>query len=193
MKIDPFSPVLHSCYHDLAYRSMLVVGPDRVGKTTLVQHLSSMTGLPSFKCPSEKEIFKTGGSETLTFDYMLTHFLDQTGYNFISDRSYPCEFVYSRVFNRKTNDALLKSIDYKHASLGTVIVYVYSADEPEEEDDLVPPGMYGQIKNGYDIFCSQTKCKVIRIETSQMLAAYKTGLDVSLEFASKIILEVLKS
>ncbi len=83
--------------------SILVVGPDRVGKTTLVQHMSRITGIPAFKCPSEKQIFKDGGRSSLAFDYTLTHFMEQTGVRFISDRAYPCEWVYSQVFDRDTD------------------------------------------------------------------------------------------
>ena len=48
--------------------SLIVIGPDRVGKTTLVKHLSEMTGIPSFKCPTEKQIFQDGGRSSLVFD-----------------------------------------------------------------------------------------------------------------------------
>jgi energy-coupling factor transporter ATP-binding protein EcfA2 len=169
---------------------VLVVGPDRVGKTTLVQHMSNITKVPAFKCPSEKQIFKQGGRSSLAFDYTLTHFIQQTGYRFISDRAYPCEWVYSRVFKRETDDELLQRIDEAHANLGTKILYVHSIDQPKEEDDLVPSDMYWDVSLMYQTFCGWTNCEVVTVDTSWMLKAFQTGGDIS-ESVAKEVLEML--
>lgn len=166
--------------------SLLVVGPDRVGKTTLVRHLSAMSGVPAFKCPSEKQIFKEGGRSSLAFDYTLTHFLAQTDYRFISDRGYPCEWVYSRVFKRDTDDQLLELIDAAHANLGTQILYVHSMDPPTEEDDLVPKEMYWDVSLRYQSFIGWTECNVLSVDTSQMLQAYRNGGDISKHVAEEV-------
>lgn len=163
--------------------SIIVEGPDRVGKTTVVQHISKMAHIPAFKCPSEKEIFKNGGAETLAFDLTLTHFLKQTNYRFVSDRGYPSERVYSRVFNRESADKMLSEIDYQHMQLGTKILYLYSSIEPTEKDDIVPDGMYHTIKREYDRFSTWTGCRVTAVDTYPMLKAYQLGHDISKEFA----------
>jgi hypothetical protein len=167
--------------------SLLVVGPDRVGKTTLVRHLSRLTGIPSFKCPSEKQIFKDGGRSSLAFDYTLTHFMHQTGYRFISDRAYPCEWVYSRVFKRETDDRLLEMIDAAHANLNTKILYVHSMEEPQEEDDLVPKEMYWDVSLQYQSFAGWTGCDVTTVDTSRMLQAYRDGGDISRAVAEEVL------
>lgn len=169
---------------------VLVVGPDRVGKTTLVQHMSNITKVPAFKCPSEKQIFKDGGRSSLAFDYTLTHFIQQTGYRFISDRAYPCEWVYSRVFNRETDGDLLERIDAAHANIGTKILHVYSSEPPHEEDDLVPADMYWDVVLGYQSFMMWTNCEVITIDTASMLKKFRAGGDISLDTAH-ICLEML--
>lgn len=166
--------------------SVIVVGPDRVGKTTIVSLLSKIFGIPSFKCPTEKQIFKDGGRSSLVFDYNLTHFLKQTNYLFISDRGYPCEWVYSRVFKRETDRPLLAMIDANHAMLGTQILYLYSSVPPIEEDDLVPAEKYWDVKNTYDEFAKATSCKVIAYDTAKMLKAYQEGGDISNEVADEI-------
>lgn len=149
--------------------SILIVGPDGVGKTTVAKRMSEVTGIPTFKCPAEKRIFREGGRASLAFDYMLTHFLSQTGYRFISDRAYPCELVYSKVFGRETDWKLLNEIDESHANLGTRILYLYSSVLPTEPDELVPSEMYWNVKDGYNYFRVWTDCAVFSYDTAQSL------------------------
>jgi energy-coupling factor transporter ATP-binding protein EcfA2 len=167
--------------------SILVVGPDRVGKTTIVKHLSEILNIPSFKCPAEKSIFKEGGRSSLAFDYTLTHFLSQTGHRFVSDRAYPCEWVYSAVFGRETDDVLLECIDSMHESLGTKILYLYSSVTPTEEDDLVPKERYHDVVKGYNDFCEWTKASVTAVDTKDMLDSFKNDWDTSFAVARRCI------
>lgn len=168
--------------------SLLVVGPDRVGKTTLVKHMSEMTGMPAFKCPSEKEIFRHGGRSSLVFDYTLTHFLQQTDFRFISDRAYPCEWVYSQVFDRETDGELLKRIDEAHAKMGTIIIFVQSSEPPKEEDDLVAKEDYQKIRLKYQQFAQfWTQCQVITVDTAKMLEVFQNGGDISKDVAEDIL------
>lgn len=167
--------------------SLLIIGPDRVGKTTLAGKLSKLSGIPTFKCPSEKQIFKQGGRSSLAFDYTLTHFLSQTGYRFISDRAYPCEWVYSRVFGRDSDDQLLHLIDEAHANLGTVILLVRSSTVPREEDDLVSKEDYPRVLDMYDRFRQWTSCEVLTVDTARMLQAYHDGGDISEQVAEDVL------
>ena len=166
--------------------SILVVGPDGVGKTTVCQQMSGMTGIPVWKCPSEKEIFKGrqfSDGKSLVFDYQLANFLEITGYRIISDRGYPCEWVYSRIFDRVTDEELLEMIDGRHADLRTKILYLFSSQLPTREDDLVPTEKYWDVKAGYDAFAEWSDCEVYAIDTCEMLEAYGKGEDLSREFA----------
>lgn len=165
--------------------SVLVEGPDRVGKTTLVSHLSHMLDLPTFKSPNEREVFKHGGRQSLVFDYGLTHFLTQTNHHFIADRSYVSEWVYSRVFKRDTDHELLERIDLAHSLLGTRVLYIVSSVEPVEKDDLVPDGMYDQVVQGYREFLEWTSCRVYGIDTSLMLEEFTRGGDISPQVAQR--------
>ena len=149
--------------------SLIVIGPDGVGKTTIARHISRELRVPMFKCPSEKTIFVHGGRESLTFDHMLTYFLEQTGYRFISDRGYPCEWVYSKVFGRKSNPYLIEEIDARHAGLGTKILYLYSSERPYEEDEIVPMDRYEEIRAAYDLFSSRSKCEVTSFDMAGSL------------------------
>jgi GTPase SAR1 family protein len=169
-------------------RSVIVVGPDGVGKTTVVKELSRRLKIPSFKCPSEKEIFRTGGRSSLVFDYTLTHFLRQTGFSFVSDRGHPCEWVYSSVFGRETDMEMLSMIDTQHALLGTRVLYLYSSVLPFEEDDIVPSERYYDIRDAYDNFMGWTECNVTAMDTAMMLTEYHVhSRDVSGTFAAQAI------
>jgi hypothetical protein len=119
------------------------------------------------------------------FDYNLTHFLRQTGHRFVSDRGYPCEWVYSSVFGRETDLPLLRMIDRAHADLGTRILYLYSSVPPFEDDDIVPRDRYGDIQDEYDEFCRWTECdSVTAIDTARMLTEHhRNHRDVSGQFA----------
>lgn len=167
--------------------SIIVVGPDRVGKTTTVKHISERLGVPSFKCPAEKRIFKEGGRSSLAFDYTLTHLLQQTGFRFVSDRGYPCEWTYSKVFGRETDEHLLELIDVSHAHLGTKILYLYSSKPPREEDDIVPAEKYEDIRRTYDKFAEWSACKVTSIDVCDMLDAFAEGDDISRSVAKQCI------
>lgn len=149
--------------------NIMVVGPDGVGKTTIVEELSERLGIPSFKFPSEQEVFRKGQRGQLLFDLGLAHFLQQTGLRYISDRGYPCEWVYAGVFDRETDVDTLRTIDQKHAEIGTKILYLYSSVLPEEKDELVPDEFYFKVKNGYDRFVCWTQCRVYQYDTAGSL------------------------
>lgn len=175
--------------------SILVEGPDGVGKTTVCAHMSEMTGIPVFKAPSEKQIFREGGRQSLAFDHTLVSFLEQTGYRFISDRCYISELVYSKVFGRETDMGLLRLIDNAHARLGTRVLYLYSSELPAREDDLVPAEKYWDVKAAYDAVFEEWSHigagrpgllpagYAVQLDTAEMLRAYQEGGDTSREFA----------
>ena len=179
--------------------SILVEGPDGVGKTTVCAHMSEMTGIPVFKAPSEKRIFREGGRQSLAFDHTLVSFLEQTGYRFISDRCYISELVYSKVFGRETDMGLLRLIDDAHARLGTMVLYLYSSELPAREDDLVPTEKYWDVKAGYDAVFKEwshiggygpggpSPSYAVQLDTAEMLRAYQGGGDISREFATKCL------
>jgi AAA domain len=170
--------------------SIIVIGPDGVGKTTVCAHLSAMTGIPVWKSRIEKRIFKgelskfaDGGS--LVFDIQFADLIYQTGCRFISDRGYPCEKVYAQVFGRKTDEGLLTAIDQSHEEVGTKILYLYSSVLPTREDDLVPSAKYWDVKAAYDKFVEWTGLDGIAGDTHEMLRVYQEGGDMSLQFAQE--------
>lgn len=152
--------------------TIIVCGPDGVGKTPIAHAMAHQLGVPYFKVSIEKAIFRREqGPETLWFDLLLTQFLEQADCGMVSDRGYPCEWVYSQVFKRETDHSRLREIDECHAALGTKVVVLYSSETPTKVDELVPRELYGDILDRYREFMRWTRCDVMRYDTSKSLAA----------------------
>jgi len=164
--------------------SILVEGPDCVGKTTLCKQMSELTGIPVWKCPAEKDIFRGGaGGVSLWFDLHLANLLDQTAYRIISDRSFLSEAVYAQVFGRQTDAELLDVIELRHYNIGTKVLYVHSSELPHQEDDLVPKERYWDVKRAYDAYLTDCLLEAVAVDTASMLRAYREGGDISRDVA----------
>ncbi len=145
-------------------QAIFVVGPDTVGKTTVTTVLSSMLGLPRFKCPAEKEMFRTATfREHLSFDLFLPHFVSQTRSGFVSDRGYPCEFAYSRALGRETDTERLERIDELWAERDALIVILLKGDYAGSNDDLVDDETLRRVHEGYLDFAAWTRSKFMVI------------------------------
>lgn len=147
-------------------RIIIFDSPDRTGKTNIAQGLSSEFHIPYFKMPgNEKMHWREGTFQTsLEFDqtYAL-EFLRQTGYSVIMDRAWPSEWVYSVVFQRKTNSKLLSELDEAYAQLGAWIVVPLRMTY-EIPDDLVPLEKQRDLHDMYNEFCDRfTMCNTVRI------------------------------
>lgn len=139
-------------------RTILFGGPDGVGKTKVSTMLSEMTGIPRFKCPAEKEMFRDNSfKDFLAFDMFLPHFVEQTGTSFISDRSYVCEWAYARALGRKTDSERLRRIDDLWAERGAHIVVLLRKSYDHVEDDLVENSVLPVIHDAYLEFCDWTE------------------------------------
>jgi hypothetical protein len=154
------------------------VGLDRTGKTTISKEFSNLTDIPYFKNPSEKKIFKN--DNLLALNYVaptIYEICKQTDYSFIFDRGFPCEYAYSKAYNRETDYDLIFEIDRKFSFLNTTIIL---CDKPNLfdnfQDDLVQKDKIKDIQKYYKEFINKTKCKVLYLDTSD------ENLDSQLKF-----------
>ena len=133
--------------------AIFIVGPDGSGKTEVSTAISGLTGLPRFKCPSEKEWFRQRSfNGYLGFDLLLPHFVAQTGRGFVSDRGYPCEWVYSQAYGRMSDRAGLNRIDELWKDRGGRIVVLARRDYSHIEDDLIETDMLPRLHDLYEKF-----------------------------------------
>ena len=142
-------------------------GPDGCGKTNMAHGLSGKIGAPYFKNKDEWKHFQDDPSyfvNALTYgDPYFLSYLEQTGASVILDRSYPSEWVYSRVFGRETNTTALEFIDRKYAELGTKIIIPFRTCYSNVVDQFssVTPEKLSRIDSEYRDFARWTKCETL--------------------------------
>jgi len=149
---------------------LVLEGCDRCGKTEIAKELSSQLCIPSFKNTGE---WKTDLSDPSYFKNLLLYggtflidFILQTKPKAIFDRYYPSEWVYSRAFNRETDNEILGKIDEKFAEAGGKIIICRRKSYDGIQDDLhayVDSKVLERLDKLYDEFTNWTKCEVLTI------------------------------
>ena len=145
-------------------------GPDRCGKSEIAATLSRHVGIPVFKNSGEwftdlrdPSYFKNLLIYGATF---LADFLQQTGSSVIMDRNYASEWVYSKYFNRETDDVVLRKVDEKFAEAGGRIVICRRKSYNGIRDDLhdyVDADALKGIDALYEEFTQWTRCETVTI------------------------------
>ena len=81
------------------------------------------------------------------------------------DRWYPSEWVYSRVFNRETDDDALEKIDEFVSKLKALIILPYrtSYNGIKDQFESITNDKMKEIDLMYKYFASWTKCKMMRL------------------------------
>ena len=145
---------------------IIMEGPDGCGKTEIGKVLSHTLLIPYFKVSSEKQNWRKGKfKEALEFDQTyISEFIEQVKPSVIIDRAWPSEFVYSKVFKRETNHAVLRRVDDKFAELGAVVVLCLRRNyEGARIDELVQWRHLHDLHDGYLEFAEWTRCKTVTL------------------------------
>lgn len=151
----------------MAQQVIMLVGPDRCGKTEIAKELSKRTGISRFKASTEHDTYFNGLSgflnQLLYADPRAFDLAKQIGFSMIMDRAYPCEKVYSKVFNRETDEKVLDIMDKRWASLGTKIIICYRSSYKGIVDDLdsnIDETVLQKLSDEYLQFSLWTNCEV---------------------------------
>lgn len=142
---------------------LIIEGPDRCGKTTIGCELKKHLNIPYFKNSDEHKYFLSDPSyfknAVKYVDTYFASYLKQSNASVILDRSYPSEWVYSRVFNRSTYDDVLNELDESHSKLGTKIIITYknNYDDTNDQYQSINENIL-KIHNQYIEFSKWTKC-----------------------------------
>ena len=138
------------------------------GKTEISKALSRKLELPYFKASSEHETYLNQPDkfiQQLRFaDTRMLDFLKQTGHSVVFDRAWPCEFAYSRVFNRGTDDEVLEKIDAGMATLAARVIVCHRTSYKGIVDDIDPTtteARLTKLDDAYMTFSAWTKCKTM--------------------------------
>ena len=88
-----------------------------------------------------------------------------TGTSVVLDRSYPSEWVYSRVYNRITDHEALTYVDDLAAKVGVKIVIPYRTSYEGMHDDMhdIDCKAMQKISDMYAEFIIWTKCETLRL------------------------------
>lgn len=147
-----------------------IEGSDMTGKTQIALELSRRTNIPYFKNSGE---WFTDLRDPSYFKNLLTYgatfmadFLCQTRASAIMDRNYASEWVYSRYFNRETNEEVLRRVDEKFAEAGGRIIICRRKSYNGIRDDLhsyVDSHALEGLDALYEEFTRWTRCEVLTI------------------------------
>ena len=149
---------------------MLIIfeGPDGCGKTNIAEEVGKRLGVSVYKSGKEHDIFHEPEGQYLSLkwaNYEMIKLLETTKASVIFDRFFPSEWVYSQVFNRKSDLDLVKKYDEWWSSLGGIIIWL---DKPkmDVEDELIPSSKYNEIRKKYFDYMKDTKCSLLYLDTS---------------------------
>lgn len=164
-----------------AQRIIIVDGPDGCGKTEISRALSRELGVPYFKMAAAERLNWYNGTflEELRYgERRQVELFRQLGMSAVIDRGYPSEWVYSKVFGRKTDERALEQFDSDYAALDAVIVMPLRKDySRNRHDDLVPNNRLVEIHGAYVAFAKWTSCRVITLMVDEL------GEDIDRELA----------
>ena len=147
---------------------VILTSPDLCGKTNIAAELSRVTGVPTYKSGREHSLFHVKDAQYNILKYAVyeqLQIVSLCNLSIIFDRFFPCEFVYSKVYHRNSDDTLVLSYDSWWNELGGKIVFL---DKPEMDgdDELIAASKYQEIRTLYDKYKKLTTCKHITIDTS---------------------------
>lgn len=122
---------------------LIIDGPDKVGKSTVIQLLAKELNLPVIKMKDMPKFFKKNPEEASEiFNKTVAQFKDSS---FIMDRGFPSSVVYSYAYGR---DYPLGYLDEIEDDLAPTIVILYRKT-PRAKDDIVSDRMYVKIRRAY--------------------------------------------
>ena len=161
----------------MSQKIVIMVGPDRCGKTEISKELSRRTGFPVFKAKAQREFFVGDRRNFLPFlrygETTILDMVEQIGCSVIFDRLWPCEWVYSRCFGRDTDDAVVAKLDERYAALDALVVVCHrsSYDGIVDVDDVsVQQGTLERLDALYRQFAAQakTRCEFLNVDDEDL-------------------------
>jgi thymidylate kinase len=145
-------------------------GPDMCGKTQISQELALRLGLSYYKNSGEwsgdiktTDYFKNFVTYATTAQ---TDLLCQIRPKVVLDRYYPSEWVYSRVFNRPTNQVVLDRVDEMFSNAGgSIILCRRKSYEGLSDDryDYIDSAFLKKLDESYEEFAKWTKCQIMTL------------------------------
>ena len=148
---------------------LIIEGPDNCGKTNIASLLSDVLKIPVYKSGREVDAFKEKDAQYNILKwgvYEQLKMVETYDSGIIFDRFFPSEFVYSKVYNRKSDIELIKKYDKDFNRLGGKIIFL-DKQIMDGEDELIHENQYQEIREQYKIYKNEiTSCDYITIDTT---------------------------
>jgi len=147
-------------------------GPDRTGKSEISQALARFMTIAYFKNPNEHSNFLNYNTlDAFRYDtkYLLSMLKADIFKNsgIILDRHFPSEYVYAKVYNRKTDEDLIWYYDKEFSKLNATIVYCYKNNYDNYDDEIIDESKIQKIRDVYENdYLKKTNMNIISLETS---------------------------
>jgi hypothetical protein len=125
---------------------IVVEGPDKVGKSTLVAALSKDTGYEVFKTPSDP-LHGQDIHDSQAEDAAIMNVLEKTKPDIIFDRYFPSEYAYGIGLARDFSLEAVKSLDRRLAKLDHLCVLVQG--EPFAQDEMLSSETWHRVDCAY--------------------------------------------
>lgn len=151
-------------------RVFIMEGPDSCGKTEIGKELANVYNMSYFKNIREHKNFISNNFINSAFveAFYAINLLKQVQFKengIIFDRHIPSEYVYSKVFNRETNEEVIWHIDDELANLGAVTIYCYKDFYNTYNDSLIELSRIEELKREYENYLIQTSMDFCRLNT----------------------------
>jgi thymidylate kinase len=147
-------------------------GPDRCGKTTIAKELSKVIDVPYFKPTNQRHFAMNDPNvfelQTRWGETKLIDFLNQTGHSAILDRSFVCDYAYSKVLGRNTAWAVIDALDEAYAEIDALLVLTLRksyAGRADDEWKVIDEEKLKRLDEAYRHYAMATKMRYLILET----------------------------
>lgn len=148
---------------------IILIGHDMCGKSHIATELSKRLGIPLLKLNYPKKFWDPVISQRYS-EETTSQILEQTYLSVICDRGYPCDYMYSKLFNRPYDYSKAIDTDIRYSKMNTLIVLCYKDKHKhlhdEEDKEFISMADYENMTKIYLDFLKLTKCNYITINTS---------------------------
>lgn len=147
---------------------IMLIGPDRCGKTSIALELSKIYNIPYYKNNLTKNYFKQNiVNESVLYEGpFFIDFLKQVPISLIIDRGYPCQYAYSKALSREFDENLIWWMDEEFSNLNLKIIYCLKEDYKLFDDEIIKIQEIEKIKKYYFDFLFKSTCEWISLDTT---------------------------
>jgi hypothetical protein len=161
---------------------VVVEGPDKVGKSTIVDHLRRKLGLQVFKS-STSPLYGQTLAVSQAEDVITMRMLEALRPNMLFDRFFPSEYAYGLACERDIDVETLLRLDRQLARLEHVCLYV--DHEPYAEDPDVPVDTWHAVRDAYESWMRVSVCNWHSVsDKAAALAVVKRGGDFEIDLTA---------